>query len=144
MAKYIGKSVVSMVQVEFQCGIERVWDTVTSLTEYSWRSDLDRIEILSENKFVEYSKDGFATTFTVTVNERCRRWEFDLDNANISGHWTGVFTQNGGKTVIEFTEDVTAKKLIMKPLVRGFLKKQQARYIEDLKKALGEQNDGRS
>lgn len=129
---------ISMVCAEFQCDIERVWDIVTSLSNYSWRSDLDRIEILSENKFVEYSKDGFATTFTVTVNERCRRWEFDLDNANISGHWTGVFTQNGSKTVIEFTEDVIAKKLIMKPLVKGFLKKQQVRYIEDLKKALGE------
>lgn len=129
---------ISTVNAEFQCDVERIWDIVTSLSNYSWRSDLDRIEILSENKFVEYSKDGFATTFTVTANERCRRWEFDLDNANISGHWTGVFTQNSGKTVIEFTEDVTAKKVIMKPLVKGFLKKQQARYIEDLKKALGE------
>ncbi len=129
---------VSMVRAEFQCDVERVWETVTSLSEYSWRSDLDRIEILSENKFVEYSNDSFATTFTITVNERYKRWEFDLDNANISGHWTGVFTQNGGKTVIEFIEDVTAKKLFMKPLVKGFLKKQQAQYISDLKKALGE------
>lgn len=129
---------ISTVSAEFQCDIERVWDIVTSLSNYSWRSDLDRIEILSENKFVEHSKDGFATTFTVTANERCKRWEFDLENANISGHWTGVFTQNGGKTMIEFTENITAKKLFMKPLVKGFLKKQQARYIEDLKKALGE------
>lgn len=129
---------ISTITAELQCDIERVWDIVTSLTDHAWRSDLDRIEILGENKFVEYSKDGFATTFTVTANERCRRWEFDLDNANIKGHWSGVFTKNGGKTVIEFTEDVTAKKLFMKPLVRGFLKKQQAQYIEDLKKALGE------
>lgn len=129
---------ISTISAEFQSDIERVWDIVTTLGNYSWRSDLDRIEILSESKFVEYTKDGFATTFTVTANERCKRWEFDIDNANISGHWTGVFTQNGGKTVIEFTENVTAKKLFMKPLVKGFLKKQQARYIEDLKKALGE------
>ena len=129
---------ISTVIAEFQCGAERVWNIVTSLSEYSWRSDLDRIEILSENKFVEYSKDGFATTFTVTVNEQYKRWEFDLDNANIFGHWTGIFIEKGGKTTIEFTEDVTAKKLFMKPFVNGFLKKQQARYIEDLKKALGE------
>lgn len=128
----------STIIAEFPCGIERVWDTVTSLSKYTWRSDLDRIEILSENKFVEYSKNGFATTFTVTVNERYKRWEFDLDNINISGHWTGIFTQNGGKTMIEFTENVTAKKFFIKPLVKGFLKKQQTRYIEDLKKALGE------
>ena len=127
---------VSTVRAEFQCDMERVWYIVTSLSKYAWRSDLDRIEILGENKFVEYSKDGFATTFTVTANERCKRWEFDLDNANIFGHWTGVFTQNGSKTVIEFTENVTAKKFFMKPFVKSFLKKQQARYIEDLRKAL--------
>ena len=128
---------ISTLRAEFQCDAKRVWDIVTSLSEYSWRSDLDRIEILSENKFVEYSKDGFVTTFMVTANEYCKRWEFDLENVNIFGHWTGVFTQNGGKTTIEFIENVTAKKLFMKPFVKGFLKKQQARYIKDLKKALG-------
>lgn len=129
---------ISMVIAEFQCGAERVWNIVTSLSEYAWRSDLDRIEILSENRFVEYSKDGFATAFTITVNERCKRWEFDLDNVNIFGHWSGVFTEKDGRTTIEFTENITAKKLFMKPFVKGFLKKQQARYIEDLKKALSE------
>ena len=129
---------VSTIRAVFNCRTERVWDIVTSLSEYSWRSDLDRIEVLSESKFVEYSKDGFATTFTVTINEYCKRWEFDLDNANIFGHWTGVFTQNGGRTTIEFTENVTAKKLFMKPFAKGFLKKQQTQFVEDLKKALGD------
>ena len=129
---------ISTVRAEFKCKAERVWNIVTSLSEYAWRSDLDKIEKLSENKFVEYSKDGFATTFTVTVNEQYKRWEFDLDNANIFGHWTGIFIEKGGKTTIEFIENVTAKKLFMKPFVKGFLRKQQARYIEDLKKALGE------
>ena len=128
---------ISTITAEFNCEAERVWNIVTSLSEYEWRSDLNRIEVLSENKFVEYSKNGFATTFTITANERCKRWEFDLDNPNIFGHWTGVFTEKDGKTTIEFTENITAKKLFMKPFVKSFLKKQQARYIEDLKKALG-------
>lgn len=38
---------------------------------------------------------------------------------------------------IEFTENVIAKKLIMKPFVRMYLKKQQAKYIQDLREALG-------
>ena len=138
MARYIGKSVVSMAQVEFQCDIERVWDTVTSLTEYSWRSDIDRIEILSENKFVEYSKDGIATTFTVTDNVPYERWEFKFDNKNISGVWLGVFVRENGKNTVTFVERITPKKFFMKPFVKKFLEKQQARYIEDLKKALGE------
>lgn len=34
-------------------------------------------------------------------------------------------------------EEVDAKKLLMKPFLKPYLKKQQAQYIADLKKALG-------
>ena len=59
-----------------------------------------------------------------------------MENDNIKGHWIGVFTQKGGQTEIDFTEDVTAKKIFMKPFVKSFLKKQQTQYISDLQKAL--------
>lgn len=121
----------------FHCEVQKVWDVVTSLTEYGWRSDIDKIEVLSEIDFVEYTKDGYATTFTITAAEPWQRWEFDMENDNIKGHWTGLFFQEDGKTTVDFTEDVTAKKAWMKPFVKGYLKKQQARYMEDLKKALG-------
>lgn len=127
---------VSNVKAVFPCDIKKVWETVTSLDNYTWRSDLSKIEVLSDKKFIEHTKDGFATTFTITVTEPYRRWEFDMENDNIKGHWTGLFTQKGDETEIEFTEDVTAKKLFMKPFVKAFLKKQQSRYISDLKKAL--------
>lgn len=127
---------VSNVKAVFQSDIQRVWETVTSLEAYAWRSDLSKIEILSETQFVEYTKEGYATTFTITVTEPCRRWEFDMENDNMKGHWSGVFTQKGGQTEIDFTEDVTAKKIFMKPFVKAFLKKQQAQYITDLRKAL--------
>jgi len=121
----------------FHCEVQKVWDVVTSLTEYGWRSDIDKIEVLSEIDFVEYTKDGYATTFTITAAEPWQRWEFDMENDNIKGHWTGLFFQENGKTTVDFTEDVTAKKAWMKPFVKGYLKKQQARYMEDLKKVLG-------
>ena len=127
---------VSTVKVTFQSDVKEVWDIVTNLENYAWRSDLSRIEVISENRFTEYTKDGFSTEFTVTLTEQYRRWEFDLENVNISGHWTGIFTSDGNQTTIEFTEEVTAKKFFMKPLVKGFLKKQQAQYIEDLKRAI--------
>lgn len=127
---------VSNIKELFQSDIKKVWDTVTSLEKYQWRSDLSKIEILNEKQFVEYTKDGFATTFTITVSEPCRRWEFDMENSNIKGHWVGVFTEKDGCTEIDFTEDVTAKKPIMKLFVKAFLQKQQKQYISDLKKAL--------
>lgn len=127
---------ISNMKVTFQCDIQKVWDIVTSLENYSWRSDLDRIEVIDKSKFVEYTKEGYATTFTITNTEPCRRWEFDMENDNMSGHWIGVFTYENGKTTIDFTEDVTAKKLLMKPFVKAYLKKQQSDYAADLEKEL--------
>ncbi|MDO4312504.1 MAG: SRPBCC family protein [Eubacteriales bacterium] len=127
---------VSNIKVTFSSNIQKVWETVTSLEEYSWRSDLSRIEIRDENQFVEYTKEGYATSFTITATEPCRRWEFDMENENMKGHWTGIFTEMDGKTEVDFTEEVTAKKVMMKPFVKAYLKKQQAAYVRDLTKAL--------
>ena len=126
---------VANIKATFQSDLQRTWDTVTSLEEYAWRSDLNKIEIVDENRFIEYTKEGYATTFTVTAKEPYKRWEFDMENDNMKGHWVGIFTQKGEETEIEFTEDVTAKKVFMKPFVKAYLKKQQAQYVSDLKKA---------
>ena len=120
----------------FQCEVNKVWETVTSLENYSWRSDLSKIEILNDKQFVEYTKEGYSTTFTVTAMEQYQRWEFDMENDNIEGHWIGVFSQKGGQTEIDFTEVVMAKKFFMKPFVSSYLKKQQSQYITDLERAL--------
>lgn len=127
---------VSNIKAVFQCDIQKTWETVTSLEKYAWRSDLSKIEIINENQFIEYTKEGYATTFTVTANEPYKRWEFDMENDNIKGHWVGVFTQQGEHSEIDFTEDVVAKKIFMKPFVKSYLKRQQAQYVSDLKKAL--------
>ncbi len=128
---------ISNIKAAFSCDAEKVWNLVVSLKDISWRSDLDRIEVAEEGKrFVEYTKEGYATTFTITDFQPFERYEFDMENSNMKGHWTGLFTHENGVTTIDFTEDVIAKKWVMKPFVSMYLKKQQASYIEDLKKAL--------
>ena len=124
---------ISNIKALFACDVKKVWDTVTSLDQYEWRSDLSKIEIINEKQFVEYSKDGFATTFSITVSEPCNRWEFDMENSNMKGHWVGIFSEIDGQTEIDFTEDVTAKKLILKPFVKGFLKNQQELYVSNFR-----------
>ena len=126
----------SKIKAVFQNDIKDVWNVVTALDHYQWRSDLSKIEVISDRQFIEYTKDGFATTFTITVAKPFERWEFDMENSNMKGHWTGVFSFQNGRTEIEFTEDITAKKFIMKPFVKAFLKKQQELYVSDLRKAL--------
>lgn len=126
----------SNVKTIFPSDIHNVWETVTCLEAFSWRSDLERIEISGKNQFIEYTKSGFATCFTITHTEPYKRWELDMENKNIKGHWIGIFTQLGRQTEINFTEYVAAKKLWMKPFVKLYLKKQQAQYVSDLAKAV--------
>lgn len=128
---------VSNIRAAFDSDIENVWNVVTSLENYHWRSDLSKIEVLENGKrFIEYTKDGYYTNFTVTAFEPYKLWEFDMENDNMKGHWKGVFSYQNKKTTIDFTENVSAKKLFMKPFVKMYLKKQQSLYISDLKKAL--------
>lgn len=116
--------------------IKTVWDIVTSLTAYAWRSDLQRIEVQNKTQFIEYTKDGFSTAFTITYTMPYARLELDMENENIKGHWVGIFSEKKGQTQIVFTENVSAKKIWIKPFVKSYLKKQQTQYISDLKKAL--------
>lgn len=127
---------VSTAKAFFECGAERVWDTVTSRTDYGWRRELDRIEVLSGTRFVEYTRDGYATTVTVTAVQPCRRWEFDLENSNMQGRCAVVLAQRDGGTEIELTEEAVPKRWWMMPLVKGYLRKQQSRYLRDLEQAL--------
>lgn len=127
---------ISNKKAMFSSNIHTVWSIMTDVEHCKWRSDLSKTEVLSEKQFVEYTKEGYATTFTVTVKVPYRRWEFDMENGNMKGHWTGILTERDGQTEIDFTEDVTPRKWWMKPFVRGFLSKQQELYISDLRKAL--------
>ena len=127
---------VSNIKATFPCDVKKAWETVTSLDKYEWRSDLSKIKVLNDKQFIEYTKDGYATTFTITATVSCKQWEFDMENSNMKGHWIGVFTPKGTYTEIDFTENVSAKKFFMKPFVKSYLKKQQIQYIEDLRAVL--------
>lgn len=93
----------------------KVWKVVTSVEHYTWRSDLRGTEILCENQFLEYPKRGPVTAFIITTVEPCNRWEFDMENTNMRGQ---------------------VKKRFLKLFVKGYLKRQQTRFVSDLKKAL--------
>ena len=130
MAKTNIKSII-------QSDIHNVWETVLAVKNYNkWRNDVSKTEIINEKKFIEYTKDGYSTTFTVTVIKPLNRWEFDMENSNMKGHWVGIFTSKDDKTEIDFTEQVIAKKFFMKPFVKSYLKKHQTQFVMDLKKIL--------
>ena len=126
---------VSNIKALIPGELQKVWDLVLDIENYgAWRSDLSKTEVISDKQFIEYTKDGYPTTFTVTLVEPYKRWEFDMENSNMKGHWTGVFTVRGDETEIDFTEQVEAKKLLMKPFVKSYLKKQQIQFVADIMK----------
>lgn len=119
--------------------LAQVWALVTDLTAYAWRSDIGRIEREDDGRrFVEYTADGYATTFLITAFEPMTQYAFTMENSNMHGRWSGTFAQTPQGTRLTFTEEVTAKKWWMKPLAGLYIKKQQQRYLHDLKQALGE------
>ncbi len=127
----------SNIKAIIQSDIHKVWEIISDINNYSvWRSDLSKTEAVNEKQFIEYTKDGYPTTFTITVAEPYKCLEFDMENSNMKGHWIGIFTSKGTETEIDFTEQVIAKKFLLKPFLKPFLKKQQARFVMDLKKAL--------
>ena len=113
---------IANAKVTLKEDIKTVCKIVTYLENYEWRSDLSKIEVLEAGKkFIEYTKEGYATTFTITTFEPMKRYEFDMDNNNMCGHWTGLFSKTDNKTEINFTENITPKKWIMKPFVGIYL-----------------------
>ena len=59
-------SVQSRIRYTVPADIQTVWRTVTSLTDYAWRSDLAKIERLDDTQFVKYPKSGATTLFRIT------------------------------------------------------------------------------
>ncbi len=131
----------SSVTAVFDTDVRTVWDVVTNNEDFEWRSDLNRIEMLSGTQFAEYTKSGHSTVFTITSKVPCKRYEFDMVNKQFTGHWTGLFSEiSGGKTQIVFTEKIVISNPLTEVLSYFFmnLKKQQKRYVQDLRVKLNE------
>ena len=128
------------IEAIFHADIEKVWQVVTSMTNTKWRSDLNKVEVLEDQKvFVEYTTQDFPTTFTITGFEPMKFYAFEMENVNMKGKWTGeFFSLSVHKTKIHFTEAIQAKKIYLRPFVKSYLKKQQKTYVNDLTKYLQE------
>ncbi|WP_455996202.1 SRPBCC family protein [Phocaeicola barnesiae] len=123
----------STIKSSIQADLATVWHVVTSLHDFSWRSDIISIEVFDEKHFKETSKDGYETSFTITVVEPLMKYSFLMDNENLSGEWTGYFNQTERGTEIQFTESVCLKKWWLYPFAKWYLKKHQKQYVSDLR-----------
>lgn len=127
---------VSNMRATLLYPIEVVWDTVTNLKDFSWRSDLKDVRIIDEHNFIEITKDGIETYFKITECIKYQSQIFEIENKNIKGTWVGKFYAEGDKRILDFTENIVSKKSILKPFISLYLKRQQKIYFRDLKAKL--------
>ena len=127
----------SNIKKQFSCDKNKLWDIITDNSNYKWRTDLSKIEIIDETHFIEYTKNSFPTYFTITAKEKLKEYKFDLENDNIKGKWVGIFKElPNGNIELDFTEEIEVNSFIMKLLAKPYLKSQQKRYMKDLEKEL--------
>lgn len=90
--------VKSQIQAEINADLAAVWALVTDVSRADWRSDVKKIEVVQAgSQFIEYAENGTATAFTVTAKHPYKRYEFTMENKNLSGRWTGRFAGIGGR-----------------------------------------------
>ncbi|MBS7020606.1 MAG: polyketide cyclase [Firmicutes bacterium] len=129
------------IKKEFSCSKELLWNIVTNNLDFSWRSDLSHIEIVDETHFIEYAKNQYPISFTITKKEPIHLYQFDIENSNMVGSWTGIFQElEPGKILLDFTEELEVKNPIMKLFAKQYLKRQQKKYMEDLEKKVIQEN----
>lgn len=125
------------IKKEFKCNIEKLWDTITDNTNYLWRSDLSKIEIVNDSNFIEYTKNNYPTYFNITSKVKLKEYKFEIKNTNISGRWIGIFKKlENGNVLLDFTEEIEVNNILMKLFAKPYLKSQQKRYVNDLEKEL--------
>ena len=127
----------SNIKKQFSCDKNKLWNIITDNSNYKWRTDLSKIEIIDETHFVEYTTNNFPTYFSITAKEKLKQYKFDLENTNLKGKWIGIFKElPNGNTELDFTEEIEVNNFIMKLLAKFYLKSQQKRYMKDLEKEL--------
>ena len=131
----------SNIKKQFYCDKNLLWNIITDNSDYRWRSDLSKIEVVDNEHFIEYTKNSFPTYFTITTKKKLKEYKFDLENSNLKGKWIGIFNElSDGSVELDFTEEIEVKNFILRLMAKVYLKGQQKRYINDLEKELEKQS----
>ena len=47
----------SNIKAVFENDVQTVWNVITDVKNYIWRTDLSKTEIISDQQFIEYTKN---------------------------------------------------------------------------------------
>ncbi len=133
-------------KVTIKASPEKLFETVTNLSNQSWRSDVGVVEVVDtasgQEVWIEKPKRGPEIKFRTKVKTPPNRFGIEIiDNENFSGNWIGTFTpKQDGETEVDFAEHLIVQGFIPKLMSYLFFNVDKAveTYIEDLRKATEE------
>ena len=86
----------SNIKAVLRHDIDHIWKTVSAFERYhTWRKNVSKTEKIDEKQFIEYTKEGYSTTFRITASEPNKSLSLDMENNHVKGHWTIAFMQIG-------------------------------------------------
>ena len=74
----------SNIKAVFENDVQTVWNVITDVKNYIWRTDLSKTEIISDKQFIEYTKNVSAKycyaahESRLHQNDRCKRFALCL------------------------------------------------------------------
>ena len=140
------KPIISERETVFQYNVKTIWNIVINNKNYKWRTGIEKIDILENDRIEYYDKNSkHYTKFTLKNKEEYKLYSFDMENKIFFGTWTGKFIEIN----INETKYVFIEKIFMKNRVKAFLAKYfwnigkiQEKYFHDLRSNLAESTTG--
>ena len=118
--------ITSQIQATLPYNIKIVWQAVTDIKNYHWRSDLSHTEVLNKYQFTKYAKNGTPTHFTTTVFQPYSCWEFTLEKQQHQRPLARKFFLNRELLPLyTLPKKLPLKKFCLKPILKFYLRRQQ-------------------
>lgn len=114
--------------------VANVFKKITDIKNVNWRSDLNVIKGIDDNNFIEYSKKGYPTFYTVLKSTRNKSYELEFTNNKVEGYIKYFLKKEEDKTNIIVTLDITFVNAKFKMIAKHKLKKEWNKFISDLSK----------
>ena len=124
-------------EVRLPAGVADVWGRVAVDRTQAWRSDLARVEVIDDQRWIEHPRSGPPVRFAAVRVEAPRRFVVAFEGSGFRGTWDGSFVEEAGATVLRFSEEVDVENPFMRVVARLFFgpDRAMARYRADLERS---------
>ena len=75
------KPIISERETVFQYNVKTIWNIVINNKNYKWRTGIEKIDILENDRIEYYDKNSkHYTKFTLKNKEEYKLYSFDMEN----------------------------------------------------------------